>query len=609
MATFFDSTPKFRYKPLDSPDSIRILLLHPAPASSVNIHCDLIYTTASACDQDLFEHYVALSYVWGSTDDLQTIFLENRELKITRNLSEALHNLREEKRAIRLWADAICINQQDDDERNQQVSLMGQIYSIARHTIIYLGHSTPVIDALLQHTVEPENRTWPGKDQGKEAPEDFQTQLMARELLDRAWFTRIWVFQELVLSRDPWVQCGKSRLKWASFCGTLLHASVVQGADHSPAVFLSDYIMPKHHNSKFEQLRSLDNVRTTYRIDTVERQGVSELTLVDLVRSRRGFGVTDPRDIIYGHMGLVGMPADKPPRVTLDGVEFLLKAPEYEKSVEDVFMDFAHDMIEWYGHLGTFSYKEALCPSERMPNLGTWAPDWSVHPLKQPQTIGPRQKRGKWHPSKTISRPYSWIPNSRLLLTSAETIGPEGSHRIHDVSRVIPWNASDIVVLGDEHCFFAKDIRWFLDNFWRWNPAVDSASQCNGEEGWCTKLYWEIYGRYSEALGPKFLPEIEFRTAFDLLIPLTNTTDLIEERSFDSWRLSDLVFAHAFQVKERSILAGRRVASLAGGRIALVPPIAQAGDFIYQLDRESEREWDSTFVSDLLARTLIQRVS
>lgn len=135
---------------------------------------------------------------------------------------------------------------------------------------------------------------------------------------------------------------------------------------------------------------------------------------------------------------------------------------------------------------------------------------------------------------------------------------------------------------------------------------MDSASQCEGEEGWCTKLYWEIYSRFSEALGPQFLPEIEFRTAFDLLISLTNATDLIKERSFDSWRLSDLVFAHAFQVKERSILAGRRVASLAGGRIALVPPITQAGDFIYQLDRESEREWDSTFVFRPLSKDVAQ---
>jgi hypothetical protein len=63
---------------------------------------------------------------------------------------------------------------------------------------------------------------------------------------------------------------------------------------------------------------------------------VSELALLDLVTSRRGLGVTDPRDIIYGHMGLVGLPLDGVP---FGSNESLLKAPEYGKSVEDVFMD------------------------------------------------------------------------------------------------------------------------------------------------------------------------------------------------------------------------------------------------------------------------------
>jgi hypothetical protein len=186
-----DITPKFRYKPLDSPGSIRIFLLHPAPASSARICCDLIDTTISACDQDLFEHYVALSYVWGSTDDLQNIYLEGHEFKITGNLSEALYNLREEKRATRLWADAICIDQQDDDERNQQVSLMGQIYSIARHTVIYLGHSTPSIDAAFQYAVSPAKDISSEEGERHKSPEELQLQLVARELLDRAWFTRI----------------------------------------------------------------------------------------------------------------------------------------------------------------------------------------------------------------------------------------------------------------------------------------------------------------------------------------------------------------------------------------------------------------------------------
>jgi hypothetical protein len=495
MANLPDITPKFRYKSLDSPGSIRILLLHPAPASSAKICCDLIDTTISACDQDLSEHYVALSYVWGSTDDLQNIFLEGHQFKITRNLNEALHNLREEKRAIRLWADAICINQQDDNECNQQVSLMGQIYSLARHTIIYLGHSTPSIDAVFQYLVESAKNISFEEAECREAPKDFQLQLVARELLDRAWFTRIWVFQELVLSRDPWVQCGKSRLKWTTFCGTMLHASVVEESDHSPAVSPSEYIVPEHHYSKCETLQSLNDVRTAYRIDKVERQGVSELALLDLATSRRGLGATNPRDIISGHMGLVGMPLDGVP---FGSNESLLRAPEYGKSVEDVFMDFAHDMIERYGFLEIFSYREALFPSKRMSNLASWAPDWSVHPLKQPQIIKPRGWKWLSGAKAAFQRPYSWISDSRLLLASG------GSFKIVEVSRVIPWNPSDIIVLGDDENFFARDFSWFLDN--HFPKATLTSSQAD----WRNELYWKMYGHYSQTISGQFLPKPDF---------------------------------------------------------------------------------------------------
>ncbi|PMD43824.1 HET-domain-containing protein, partial [Hyaloscypha variabilis F] len=372
MSTFHDSTSKFQYKPLDSPDSIRILLLHPSSASPANLYCDLIQTTISACDRDLFEHYVALSYVWGSTNDLQTILLERRHFQITRNLSEALHNIRESSRAIRLWVDAICINQQDDSERNQQVALMGKIYSIARHTIIYLGHSTPLIDvafrdaAELEVTLTSDRYIYSEDDQGADAHCETHMKFVAGDLLRRAWFTRIWVFQELVLSRDPWVQCAKSRLKWAAFCNALLDAKVVDGSNFTTPKD-PDYIVPERPNSLLEMLRSLQDVRNRHWLQSLEQRRFSAYALVDLVRSRRGLGATDPRDIIFGHISLAP---------SLFNNQFNTIMPAYHKSVEEVFMDFAYDVIKQCGHLGIFYYKESLGLSERRSNLASWAPDW-----------------------------------------------------------------------------------------------------------------------------------------------------------------------------------------------------------------------------------------
>jgi hypothetical protein len=40
-----------------------------------------------------------------------------------------------------MWADGICINQNDDVEKSKQVAMIGEIYAGAHKTIIYLGPS------------------------------------------------------------------------------------------------------------------------------------------------------------------------------------------------------------------------------------------------------------------------------------------------------------------------------------------------------------------------------------------------------------------------------------------------------------------------------------
>lgn len=223
------ATPTFQYKSLLSPDSIRILELQPSKASSSDIHCKLIQKTLSQCDSDLFEHYIALSYVWGSQNELQSIYVDGYLFEVTINLRNALQDLREQNRVVMLWADAVCINQRDIEERNRQVSLMGSIYTIARHTVIYLGESNEKIDELLNYVrstagsmVNSHALIHRMKDNGTcspfEAPAMDSIRSTLRELLTCPWFNRVWVFQELVLSRDRWAQCGTHRVKWGLLC-------------------------------------------------------------------------------------------------------------------------------------------------------------------------------------------------------------------------------------------------------------------------------------------------------------------------------------------------------------------------------------------------------
>ena len=50
---------------------------------------------------------------------------------VGQNLWEALHYLRKRVNGLRYWIDAICINQADIPERNQQLRIMPHIHESA----------------------------------------------------------------------------------------------------------------------------------------------------------------------------------------------------------------------------------------------------------------------------------------------------------------------------------------------------------------------------------------------------------------------------------------------------------------------------------------------
>lgn len=78
--------------------------------------------------------YVALSYVWGNSDNMREISINGKPVQVTKNLESALRILRDKlpmRLGVRLWVDALCINQKDIMERNTQVQRMWEIYNKA----------------------------------------------------------------------------------------------------------------------------------------------------------------------------------------------------------------------------------------------------------------------------------------------------------------------------------------------------------------------------------------------------------------------------------------------------------------------------------------------
>jgi hypothetical protein len=119
--------------------SIRLLSLQPGNFQ------DPVQVTLEQVSLDDCPDYEALSYVWGSTPNC-SVLCDGAHLLITINCADALRQLRHEGNDRVLWIDGICVDQTSMEERAQQVQLMGDVYSMAKCVLIWLGKETELSD-------------------------------------------------------------------------------------------------------------------------------------------------------------------------------------------------------------------------------------------------------------------------------------------------------------------------------------------------------------------------------------------------------------------------------------------------------------------------------
>ncbi len=139
------------------PDSkcIRILTVHAIPEDgSDSLEDDYpIKSSLGIIDLDSPSiEFSALSYVWGTfgaTPDF--IKCDDVSVKVTSNCFSALKNLRRKLGSYRIWVDAICIDQDNVAEKEQQIPLMGLIYSSAETVYAWLGEGTQKTDRAMRY--------------------------------------------------------------------------------------------------------------------------------------------------------------------------------------------------------------------------------------------------------------------------------------------------------------------------------------------------------------------------------------------------------------------------------------------------------------------------
>jgi len=151
------------YAPLDpAKQEIRLLdqVIWPLGNDSDTIECTLTKALLQPPENTV---YAALSCVWGDENVTETILVNGHPMSVTINLSEFLRELRRRRRQqepqdactpiVPLWADAVCMNQQDVLERNSQVKPMKTIYASCTTVLLWLDAPSPGMQLAIETSV------------------------------------------------------------------------------------------------------------------------------------------------------------------------------------------------------------------------------------------------------------------------------------------------------------------------------------------------------------------------------------------------------------------------------------------------------------------------
>jgi hypothetical protein len=342
-------------------DEIRLVEIYPANHDLEDVVCRL-----TAISRDHAPAYRALSYCWGPPEErnkgsilLKVGYSERKkiELSVTPTLEAALRRLRHNDghTSQLIWADAICINQNDDKEKGQQVQSMRLIYQNAEEVSIWLGvHDEKSLLAwdLIQDIEELNGDIEAVKKLIEPSREKQFAALLA--LFRRDYFWRIWVVQEITCAKKAQIYCGSKEMPWKSFqnIGAVMEKVRDKLRDtiyHNKPAALFSLMHGGPMNLKVARRNPDDNFKQS-----------EAPALLDLLKLHGSKSSTDPRDKVYGLMGIASDASSFGPI-------------NYERSPRATFIHIARRIISNTKKLNMICLKQNDNNAYLLPS---WVPDW-----------------------------------------------------------------------------------------------------------------------------------------------------------------------------------------------------------------------------------------
>ncbi|KAK0642113.1 heterokaryon incompatibility protein-domain-containing protein [Cercophora newfieldiana] len=445
--------------PLDLNDrQIRILRLLPAPSWTDPIRCTLF---TAYLDKNPF--YEALSYAWGDPAVTRQVFLDGRVVNVTENLAAALRRLRRRFGDRRLWVDALCINQQDNNEKSHQVNLMKDIYAKAPKAILWLGDFSdgPFISTSKAAGAPPNPsaamtrtevitafralRRFASDNPEACRKEMRQTELFTddeveavTQLLQLPWWTRIWTVQETVLAKRPTLMCGTMQIPFQM----LLRASSNVEGHYAETCC-------KQPASRQRLMMGLREKTSPLRSTNWSEIDLGPDNFVHALNMFRYREASDPRDRVFALLGLGAT-------ITAD----------YSLTWKEVFISCVRQQIVDTGQL---VFLKRIEERNRCPDLPTWTPDWCASTV--------------WN----LDGAAGWLDLYDYFKAAGETVAKLENCHSSSVIQLQGYLVDRVSTVGDR--FSAMDE---IDNVVdQWKALMAGSPTCPYEQGY-DDAFWRL---------------------------------------------------------------------------------------------------------------------
>lgn len=414
------------YRPLDNTiQEIRVLRVLPGKTGLFDEALACTFEYVSLADKPDF---AALSYTWG--DDLydeaysdsghtsselsnslkdsssEPNTVDGVPVKIGRNLLDALKYFRSEAKAkpiqreslqkprftsrTRLWADALCINQDDLVERSQQVSQMHQIYKKASRVLVWPGISHLKGQRELSEFIDSFEDDHLNTAQKLLRPHNPKLiAVLHNPLFDDCWkaledinkcryWNRLWIVQEVLSNSETWVYIGEELIQLLPLLSMGLALQYLDDSEIQS--------FPPYTRSIVESVKIPLNLPLLDGKLQFSGPAAKPMELLDLLQTFRKFECRDPRDKVYA---LAGLSTQYQKELVID----------YSKDVTEIYKDVARLIVETTQRLEIICTDEKTtcnCPQgshQKPSSLPTWVPNWSC--IREGVGVRPGLLRGR----------------------------------------------------------------------------------------------------------------------------------------------------------------------------------------------------------------------